>query len=179
MHDLWIRDQRLGGGPVHGAPASARLLRFATSQGWQGREQLRRVERAERKNNRDSTEWRNRNGRGRERGGEGGGNTGKMASLQIETGTAASATKPPPEQLHEMTSISRGAVPPGVVQSTGDFSEAIDRIGLGPFQKRLAIMCGMVSLFWRCTTWMYSSMFSTLCVDCCGVTWRQVVVAVF
>lgn len=26
-----------------------------------------------------------------------------------------------------------------------NFSEAIDRIGLGPFQTRLMIMCGMVS----------------------------------
>ncbi|CAM9239647.1 unnamed protein product [Ectocarpus fasciculatus] len=71
-----------------------------------------------------------------------------MSSLQTETGTGASATKPPPEQLQELASMhtapGSGAVPPGVDQPPPrSFSEAIDRIGLGPFQKRLAIMCGM------------------------------------
>ncbi|CAB1101535.1 unnamed protein product [Ectocarpus sp. CCAP 1310/34] len=73
-----------------------------------------------------------------------------MASLQIKTGTAASATRPPTEHFQLVTSMTSNsrAVPPSVVQSPpGSFSEAIDRIGLGPFQTRLAIMCGMVGTY--------------------------------
>lgn len=55
------------------------------------------------------------------------------------------APKLPPAQ-QEMVPRSGLEMPPaGEMMPPANFSEAIDRIGLGPFQTRLVIMCGMVS----------------------------------
>lgn len=69
-----------------------------------------------------------------------------MAPPQAET---AAVTKVPPEQVQqEKHPMSRSEVAPAGEPQQGtppaNFSEAIDRIGLGPFQTRLVIMCGMV-----------------------------------
>lgn len=53
---------------------------------------------------------------------------------------------PPVQQEQEMVLRTDHEVSPAAGEMPlANFSEAIDRIGLGPFQTRLMIMCGMVS----------------------------------
>lgn len=74
-----------------------------------------------------------------------------MAPVEAEIETTTIAKVPQQrENQEEMRSPGGFELPPaeGARQQRpppANFSEAIDRIGLGPFQTRLVIMCGMVS----------------------------------
>lgn len=69
-----------------------------------------------------------------------------------ETGAVVAQVPPPVEHgaEQEMPPMGLSKVAPALGEPSAgrappaDFSEAIDRIGLGPFQTRIVIMCGMV-----------------------------------
>lgn len=57
------------------------------------------------------------------------------------------APKLPPgqQEMVPRAGLDNNYPPASKMMPPANFSEAIDRIGLGPFQTRLMIMCGMVS----------------------------------
>ncbi|CAN0092871.1 unnamed protein product [Pylaiella littoralis] len=72
-----------------------------------------------------------------------------MASPQTETDAATEASSVEQalhqQEMHPMSrsELTRAVGEPQGVAPPANFSEAIDRIGLGPFQTRIVIMCGM------------------------------------
>lgn len=87
-----------------------------------------------------------------------------MASPQTETDAATEASSVEQalqqQEMHPMSrsKLTRAVGEPQGVAPAANFSEAIDRIGLGPFQTRIVIMCGMVRAL------LDVAMFCTACI---------------